>query len=128
PLNSFNVEERGVGINLKDKLAFTARQVSDALSTILNAKRGDKEAGHGFSLDNVDKLKVIARLNAEASLLLGANTIETVARVGAWHLIPADVGFSTWEAFGLEKGSGSIVFAVVFGFIGLLFVWRHAKD
>ncbi|KAI9331846.1 hypothetical protein BDR26DRAFT_921933 [Obelidium mucronatum] len=124
PLNAVYVEDSGIGISLKDKLGFTGNQVAAALSAILNAKRGSNQTETEFSLEPIEKLKGIARLNAQSSLLVGANTIETVARYGASHLVPADVGFSIWSSLEISLSVKASIAAGLFGVISLWIVGR----
>ncbi|KAI9331847.1 hypothetical protein BDR26DRAFT_921934 [Obelidium mucronatum] len=124
-LNAVYVEERRIGINLKDKLGFTGNQVATALSVILNAKRGSNQTETEFSLEPLEKLKGIARLNAQSSLLVGANAIEAVARFGVGHLVPADIGFSIWSSLRVTNHLQlwSVVVSIAAGFLYLFPLW-----
>ncbi|ORY29879.1 hypothetical protein BCR33DRAFT_857498 [Rhizoclosmatium globosum] len=90
PLNAIHVQDAGIGVRIKDKLTFVPSEVLDAVDSILNAPPGsarlrykdERGCSPEFSHDKVQKMKWMARMSSESSLLFAANTIETVARVG----------------------------------------------
>ncbi|KAJ3283455.1 hypothetical protein HDU79_009076 [Rhizoclosmatium sp. JEL0117] len=117
PLNAIHVQDAGIGVRIKDKLTFVPSEVLDAVDSILNAPPGsarlrykdERGCSPEFSHDKVQKMKWMARMSSKSSLLFAANTIETVARVGADHLIPADVKVERREAVSRVGNSVTVV-------------------
>ncbi|KAJ3344137.1 hypothetical protein HDU83_005387 [Entophlyctis luteolus] len=115
PINGVYVQDAGLGFTLKDKKSFTNEDLVSRSSIILNAiKFRNSAETEGFSLAKVQKLQALAQLQAEASFIVGANTIEAVARYGVNHLVPANVKISTWQMLG---GTDKTTLAAVLGIL-----------
>ncbi|ORY27723.1 hypothetical protein BCR33DRAFT_793712 [Rhizoclosmatium globosum] len=131
PINAIHIEERGVGINLRDKLAFTGGDVEHAIETVLSDKRtrnGTAGQATTFSLKEVNYIKVTACLSSEARLLYGANIVEMVATTGSSSfLVFEDVKVAYWQQFGISNFGATCATSAA-ALLGGIFVWRNMSS